>query len=149
MSQGTARTITDAELQERCDYTAGLRMLADLLDENPNLKLPYHGSTASILVIATRDSKNQGAAWARALPGRVEKNVHDEVLDLNGQISGLKITVILNRDEVCTKVVVGTREVTETVPDPELVAAVPLVKRTVTKEIVEYHCGSLLAGDRS
>lgn len=60
----------------------------------------------------------------------------------NGRVN---IWVYANREEVCERVVIGTREVTEEVPDPEALKAVPKVAVTKTVEDVEWQCHSLLA----
>ncbi len=52
--------------------------------------------------------------------------------------------VVANREEVCERVVVGARQVTETIPDPSV--TVPTVEITKTVEDVEWRCTSILAG---
>jgi hypothetical protein len=52
--------------------------------------------------------------------------------------------VLCDRNEVCEKVVTGTREVTKEVPDPEALAAVPKVTVTETVEDVEWRCHPIL-----
>ncbi|HET6291734.1 MAG TPA: hypothetical protein VFG33_00115, partial [Kribbella sp.] len=55
----------------------------------------------------------------------------------------IEVHVGAYRDQVCERVVTGTREVTKTVPDPSVV--VPDVEVTETVEDVEWICGPLLA----
>jgi len=132
--------------EERAEYIAGLRMLADALETNPELTLPYTGrTTTTINVIPFDNQREQLAAWARVLPGRKEKQPRGQYFDLIGAFRGLKMMVICHRDEVCERVVLGTREVTETVPDPDLIAAVPTVTVTKTVEDVVWRCRPLLA----
>jgi hypothetical protein len=57
----------------------------------------------------------------------------------------IDIEVYGKRAEVCERVVVGTEEVEEEVPDPEALAAVPRVKVTKTVEQVKWVCSPLLA----
>ncbi len=137
---------------ERVEYTAGLRALADLLDAHPELRLPYDGRTGPIAVyLTTQDGADQRAnlaAWARVLPGpktKEQAGTDGQLFALRARLHGLNFEVIANRDEVCERVVVGTREVVETVPDPELLAAVPTVEQTRTEELVEWRCGAVLA----
>ena len=132
---------------KRAEYTKGLRALADLLDANPDLELPYTGSGSEILIIPDRDGdqKAQIAAWARALPGEKSKGVRGDAFDLYGSLHGLKLLVIVQRDQVCRRVVTGTREVTEQVPDPDALAAVPTVTVTKTVEDVEWVCEPILS----
>lgn len=134
----------------RAEYTLGLRMLADLLDTNPDIPLPYHGNGTALLwiIVSEKDQKATLAAIARALPGKVTKDVRDGSFDLKGQLAGLLVQVIAQRDEVCTRVVTGTETVTKTIPDPDV--EVPLVEVTETVEQVEWICGPLLGrGDES
>ena len=68
-----------------------------------------------------------------------------EVVDLVGKLHGLNVMMIAQRDEVCTRVVTGAREVTEEIPDPEALAAVPKVTVTRTEELVRWDCKPILA----
>ena len=52
----------------------------------------------------------------------------------------MSLEVWTNRANVCERVVTGTRTITETVRDPALVDAVPLVEVTREEEIVEWVC---------
>lgn len=58
----------------------------------------------------------------------------------------LQLYVYATRSEVCERVVTGTREVVEEIPDPEALATVPTTQVTRTEEIVEWRCGPLLGG---
>ena len=133
---------------KRAEYTKGLRALADLLDANPDLDLPWEGShpqygTLSVITLADEGAA-QIAAWAKALPGTKKKEVRDTHFYLKGSLHGLHMRVIANRDQVCRRVVTGTREVTEEVPDPEALASVPTVTVTKTVEDVEWVCEPIL-----
>ncbi|MGH9895625.1 MAG: hypothetical protein ACREA0_27310, partial [bacterium] len=124
--------------------------LADVLEAHPELKLPYSGSEHSpLMVMPYEKQREQLAAWARVMPGRKDKKTRDGYYDLIGAFRGLGLQLICDRNEVCEKVVTGVREVTEEVPDPELLAAVPKVLVTKTVEEVEWHCTSLLADARA
>jgi hypothetical protein len=138
---------TDGTATARAEYIAGLRELADALEAHPELQLPYNGRPggSAINVIPVDHEREQLAAWARVLPGQKDKKPRGEYFDLVGAFRGLHIKVICTRDEVCERVVVGEREVTEEVPDPEALAAVPRITVTRTEEEVEWVCGPLLA----
>lgn len=137
---------------ERGEYVAGLRALADLLEQHPGLECPHTGRQSDLLVILTHKpgthQREQIAAWARALPGEKtkEESYQPDKFELNGRIRGVRVCVLVNRAEVCERVVVGTREVVETVPDPELLAAVPIVEVTKTVEDVRWECKAILPG---
>ncbi|HEX5347886.1 MAG TPA: hypothetical protein VFW64_12430 [Pseudonocardiaceae bacterium] len=126
-------------MSARQEYIDGLRALADLLEANPDLRLPYTGRDrgGALLVMPHGDERDEVAEWARALPGEKSKTVRDEYFDLDGQLHGLHLRVIAHRDKVCRKVVKGTREVKEQVP-------VKFTTVTKTVEDVEWVCDPLL-----
>ena len=129
---------------ERSEYTAGLRALADMLDTHPDLELPYTGgphSTMNVLPLRV-NQRAQMAAWARALPGRVDKAPRgDDYFDLTGMIRGITVCVIADRDEVCERVVTGTREVER----EEVVTPATTRTITATEETVEWRCAPVLS----
>lgn len=133
--------------ERRAAYTAGLRALADALDAHSELMLPFTGASSAINIIpyGPDEQREQLAAWSRVLPGRKQKDGSDTLFNLNGAFGGLHIKVICDRDVVCERVVVATREVTEQIPDPDALAAVPTVTVTKTVEDVEWRCGSVLS----
>jgi len=126
----------------RTEYIAGLRELADILYANPDLPLPYHGDLAQLLWIPglVDDQKEQAAAFTRAIPGKVDKQPRGDAFDLVGKIRGLAVCMILDRDQVCERVVVGTETVT--VPATEAVEAQP--ERVEEREIVRWECMPIL-----
>ena len=132
---------------DRTAYTTGLRRLADALDNDPDLPLPYTGSRGPMLAIlpASTDQKVALRAYARAFDGPATKGYRGEDFDLMGSFAGLSFNVIADRDQVCTRVVTGSEVVTREVADPEALAAVPTTTVTETVEIVEWVCEPLLA----
>lgn len=134
--------------RERREYVAGLRQLAELLETHTDLEVPYTGHHGAINVILSGDAeqREQIAAWTRAMRGTKTKDVSRDgsAFYLYGQVGGLKICIIADREEVCQRVVTGTREVTEEIPDPEAVAALPIKTVTRTEEIVEWVCSPVL-----
>lgn len=134
----------------RTEYIAGLRQLADLLEQHPDLELPFDGRSHPISVYLTtkEDQRTPLAAWTRVLPGRKTKSkggTHDEYFNVRVRLRGLDFQIVANRAEVCERIVVGTREVVTEVPDPEAVAALPKVEVREVVEDVEWRCGPLLA----
>lgn len=138
----------------RAGYVSGLRKLADLLEQHPELPLPYHGSDSTItfMFLHGPDAKARFAAAARVIlygtGGELEKHVSDggeygDYFDLVGAIDGLKIELTAYRDAVCERIVTGTREVTKTVPDPAI--KVPTVEVTETVEDVRWVCRPVMA----
>lgn len=133
---------------ERAAYTEGLRRLADLIDANPDLPLPYSGSSSPMLFMFLdhgEDNKAAMAAAARVIGGKWDKIGDDTYFDLSGSIAGVKVKLCAFRDEVCVKVVTGTREVTKMVKDPAALASVPEIEVIETVEDVEWRCAPLLA----
>jgi hypothetical protein len=132
----------------RAGYIDGLRALADVLEEHPEVPLPYEGaSTELTFMFLTGDMRGDLAATARAIPCSWRKGGSDATekypayFDMRGELHGLRLHLTAFREAVCTKVVKGTedREVEEVVT--------PAVTRKVTKpvEIVEWECHSILA----
>lgn len=136
----------------RAEYIAGLRMLADLLEQNPHLKLPFYGHISPMRVLVCNDEpqeqRDQLAAWVKALPGRKGKSeggTKGDFLMVSAKLRGLEFEVQADRDDVCERVVLGTKTVVETVPDPSYMAAAPMVELETVEEIVEWRCGSILS----
>lgn len=147
-------TNDQATADPRAEYIAGLRMLADLLERHSEVPLPSTGRTMPIDIWVTREEDQAAklAELARLLPGRKTKSQvgsQGQWFCLTAHLRGLKVEVTADRNEVCEKVVTGSREVIEEVPDPELLAAVPVIKRTKVVEEFEYRCRPLLADEHA
>jgi hypothetical protein len=130
---------------DRDEYITGLRQLADILERHDDLPLPYTGTASRLLWIAglSEDHAELARTFARNIPGVLRKNVRGDVFDLIGDIQGLHVQLIVDRDAVCERVVTGTETVTRQVPDPSVV--VPTVEVTEVVEQVEWVCSPLLA----
>jgi hypothetical protein len=131
---------------DRAGYTAGLRALADALDADEFLPLPFDGTCTPLTVFV--DTKAEVVAFARLLPHAAKK--YDDTsssygFELLGLLHGLKLAVKAPREQVCTRRVTGTKTVTIEVPDPVALAAVPKVSVTTSVETAVWDCGSLLA----
>lgn len=126
----------------------GLRALADLLDAHPDLTHPWDGYDPCILhpISSEADPKAAMRDWAKATSHlRPTKNFDTWAslfVDFGG---GIVVQVYASREQVCEKVVTGTREVTKSVKDPDALAAIPTVEVTETLEDVEWICRPLLA----
>lgn len=131
----------------RAEYVAGLRALADLLEQHPDLPLPYEDKFSwNVWPHETADVKAEISRIRRLLPGRFDKRAPDSeyaavYFTLTGHLRGLTLEIATYRDQVCERVVTGQREVTTEVP-----TATETV--TVTEDIVEWRCHPLLAEDR-
>ncbi|MCU1592461.1 MAG: hypothetical protein JWP11_3717 [Frankiales bacterium] len=130
---------------DRAGYIAGLRALADALEADTALPLPDEGTSSELSVFV--QTKTEAVAYARLLPGKVDKKVTDGHygFELHGSLHGLRVLIYAPRAEVCERVVTGTREVTRVIRDPEALAAVPTTTVVETVEDVEWRCTPLLA----
>lgn len=143
----------DNDNATRAAYTAGLRQLADILDNYPEVPLPVDGSSPNYLRIgfhflSAEDPRTEMAAARRALGVPMEKSARtDDYFDLKGNLHGLYFSMTAFREDVCERVVVATREVEVSEPDAAAVAALPKVTRTVKVEDVRWKCTPLLNGD--
>lgn len=134
--------------QRRTAVIASLLELAVLLEQNPDLPLPWQldSGTLDIHLMRSDDPRGELARIVRMLPGEVRKEVWGDktpYFTAHAKVGSIRLDVTTYRDQVCERVVTGTREVTETVPDPHVV--VPLVEVTKTVEDVEWVCGPLMA----
>lgn len=140
---GQCSPLTATVDSRRTEYIDGLRALADALEADPDLVLPHHGADAEYgrLSVFTH-TKEQLQAWARVLPGKKDKEVDEDDphfgFHLLGNLHGLHMLVFADRGEVCTRRVVGSREVTKQV-------ATSFETITETEDVVEWDCGPLLS----
>jgi hypothetical protein len=140
---------------DRAGYIEGLRMLADALERHPDLPLPVQGVVVPVTWTfwsSAGDPKAAMALAAMALPARPwRKEYRDEddpllaKLDMLGTLGTLRVRLTAYRDSVCTKVVTGSHEVTEEVPDPEALARVALTTVTRVVEDVTWDCHPILS----
>lgn len=96
------------------------------------------------------DLEERMAAIVLALGEDVEWEKNDPSVDswtyrLSTTWHGCKLSITTWREDVCEQVVVLETEREDEVPDPELLAEVPLVKVTVIDKITEWQCNERLA----
>lgn len=134
-----AATTENTEQRERQEFIHGLRELAEMLEADERLPLPY-GEQVLITFPDPEDGEDKSdtlARLARAIPGRVDKKFEGGTVSLDRRFG--PITYRLFSSGVCERVQVGTKTVTR---------EEPVETRTVTEEVprYEYRCpGSLLA----
>ena len=146
----------DPHAAKRAAYTAGLRELADILDTNPELPLPFEGTgpgayALSFNFLSTADPRTGMAGARRALGVTVAKNTPESdatYYRLDGKLHGLHFQLTAFRKDVCERVVIGTRKIEVEEPDPEAVAALPKVMRTLVVEDVKWKCHPILAPEQ-
>lgn len=138
-------TAIDGVSNERAEYINGLRAFANLLENNLDLPMPTHGGGRYnplqwlLFNHPEQNQKDDAALIVRAIPGPWEKGtLTDEMFRASGSVCGLFLEVIVKRDVVCKRTVVGTKKVTKKV-------VVKTRDEVVDEEIVEWDCGSLLS----
>lgn len=127
---------------------AGLRALADMIEQHPKLVETTRYSFEQIDTFA--DSADTIREFVRAglkHGAEILKSGSDQWFTAKLMWGPVKLHINARRDEVCERVVVDTREIVEEIPDPEAVAKLPRVKQTRVEEIVEWKCLPLLAAD--
>lgn len=139
------------ESDYRQEQVAALHALADFLAANPDVPMPYlYGINAFI----DHDRPRERMAAAAKAMSPCEKRVYGD--DADGYFTlvkdfGADVSLHVNapRAQVCERVVT-TETVTEQVPDPEALAAVPQVEVTREVEKVEWVCppSILAAGEQ-
>lgn len=127
------------------EFIEGLRQIADFLTEHPEVPKPYHLMGGEFFIyLHGKEQRATLATIAKAM-GRAEKKVDGDHYLVSRRFAGITLIAQADREEVCERVVVGTREVEVEEPDPAALAAVPKVKRTKVVEDVEWRCTPLLA----
>lgn len=109
------------------DWIQGLREMADWFEQHPD-RIPTYNNLVVNLFAADRDEL---VAYAREL-GKVAKNPVGDYFALVKRFGPHRIDANLPREEVCRKVVVGTRQVPERVIEAH------------EEEIVEWVCDEAL-----
>ena len=132
---------------EREQYITGLRTLAAALEADETLPLPQSEISWPVQIYDDETYAADDAAVkvvlakiARLMDGPAIKNYGDEFFRMRGSIGGLQVRPWAMRDQVCRKVVKGTKEVTAEVP-------VTFTTVTTTVEDVEWVCEPLLAAE--
>jgi hypothetical protein len=133
--------------EHHIEQAEALRALAAFVEANPQYTDDFRYAFNHINVYVKGDKKAALADMVRAglrAGAKVEKKVYgawfSAELDFGG---GVDLQVNANRDEVCERVVTGTKTVTKLVPDPAI--EVPEVEITEEVEIYEYVCGPLMS----
>ena len=111
---------------ERACVIQGLRDLADFLDAHPNVPVPGSEQTLNVFV----DDRATLAAIARE--GRWEKHYYTNWFTLVAAFGPITLHINLDREQVCRKVVTGSRVVPARAAEPEHV-----------EEVTEWICEDL------
>ncbi len=139
-----------AAVSNAARLAAQIRRLADFVEDNPELvhHLSYTFNRMLVPGVRTRENVATFARAGVAARAKVSKHQGDNWAGVDIRFGpDLSLHVYVDREEICERVVTGTREVTEMVPDPEHVAAAPLVEKTTVVEDVEWVCHPILADE--
>lgn len=137
------RTASNAELAQQ--QAAGLRALADMVEQNPEL-VPF-ASLNGLYAFHVRTADDQAAFAQAALRhgAKVTKDVWDKQHNLLLAWGPVSAYVLARRGDVCERVPTGVEKVTKTIKDPDAVAALPDVEIVEEVETFEWKCRPLLA----
>ncbi|GAA0970058.1 hypothetical protein GCM10009555_018310 [Acrocarpospora macrocephala] len=137
---------------DRAAFTAGLRRLADLLDANPDMGLPFDGRAVPMSIYLDGDTATTSAlALIAAMNEPAKPVIESNFLKIDGRVHGLRVEICLKPREVCEKRINAAyrdsqgvqHEVTEWVIPPALTEAVE-ARRTAGPLPVLHHptyCG--------
>jgi hypothetical protein len=134
-----------------------IRAVLNRLADDPDIPMPYsveaigHGKpTFRWLPSGTgKQETAEAARIRRALGGKWDKHVGDQLLKLHSEDDHAHYEIVIWRTAACTRVVTGTKTVTETVPDPDALAAVPMVEITRQVEEFRWDCAPILATEHA
>lgn len=159
MNQGNdlvalATAIGHPDAQLATGMASGLRLLATMIEENPQLakNFRYTLKTSGISLhprgLDQAAEQAEIARIARRYGATTTKDISETLHNLVCDFGDIKVQALALREEVCERVVVDTKTITKTVKDPALLAEVPDVEVTETVEIVEWQCKPLLAAEQ-
>jgi hypothetical protein len=102
---------------DRAGYIAGLRQLADLLEQHPDVPLPHHGQSPAYARLAIYQRSGEGIDVYRQhmvdLAEKVEANKDVYGYSLLGRLAGLYMDYTADLTGVCEAVEHGQRMVAD------------------------------------
>lgn len=124
------------------EVAAGLRALADFIEAHPELPRPAYLADQPHVWCPRGDEVQTLIRTAAAAGVPVTKHHSESQRNVGLRFGPFEAMALINKSEVCERVVVGTRTVQ--VPDPAYIPPeTPMVDHTV--EITEWRCRPLLA----
>lgn len=142
--------MNETQVTKAGELAEGLRRIAAMVEQFPHLVDEMHLDWQFDRVTVPVWTKGEVVSFARAgkaAGAQVAKHQNDQYAGVDLTFGAASLHVYVARDKVCERIVTGTREVTEEVPDPEALKAVPKVAVTKTVEDVEWRCMPLLADE--
>lgn len=128
----------------RARQIESLRRYADLLESTPELPVAFNPILRHMVHGFGGDVADRMRQIRRMYGGRFDKSWdNNEIFPeffLKGKLGEFEVVISTRRENVCERIVTGTIEEVVTEPDPDLVAELPRVERTVVKEVVDWIC---------
>jgi hypothetical protein len=122
---------------ERSGFIKALRTIADVLEFNPDVKVPYFGTQ-----VVRCDSVDEFKRIIEAFGGRWNKKSTDTDYQITHKLhENLSVMAYASHEKVCERVVVGTKHIPETVLPARPETIVP----ARDEEVVKWICPPLLA----
>lgn len=139
---------------QRANQATGLRQLADFIEGlGATDAVPQIYVQASAAFYGGESSLDKAAAAARVMSPCDKKTTNYYFKLEKGFCGDIDFSLSFERDKVCTKRVISTREVTDEVTDTEAIEAamgsVPKKTTTRTEEEVVWDCPPSLLGNGS
>lgn len=130
------------QVMTHAEYVDSLRQLADFYEAHSEIPLP--GGAAEMRIYQV-NSRKDAATLARAF-GACEKEYTDDLFYITKKIGAISLCGVFTRNEVCERVVVGTRIVPERVV-PAIQAQPEQVIPEQEEEIYEWKCSPILGDE--
>lgn len=131
--------------EKRAEFAKALTDIAQAIIENPTLPIPGAAVHFYVWPGEGHDPRAVIRTFIRAFPGPKVKNFDSAMAEVSASVGPVSVNLSTIRDSVCERVVVGTKDETREVPDPEALANIPCTEVTVTEDIIEWRCEPLLA----
>lgn len=128
----------EVNLSEREQFIADLRSAADFFEQHPDVPRPGDPYFA---YYTSKDAEGV-KEFARAFPGRVEKNYETSDFWARGKMGTITFVYGTPREKVCERVVTGTKVIPAHVIPAQPETEVP----EKVEEVVEWRCHPLLEG---
>lgn len=118
-------------MTDRAEFVAGLRALAEFLEQHPAVAVPSHSSFSTyVFSRAELQEQARAATW--------DKGVNGNYAELTRSFGPLTYTIFADREQVCKRVVVGQREVPAQPAQPARL-----------EDVVEWRCEGSWLGERA
>jgi hypothetical protein len=135
-------------MSRREEFIQGMRDLASWFEDNPEIPIPSYRQVVIENWVWGGENDEDGESAKQELlrlmgagEGPWVKDYTGSYLEVRREFGPCRYVLTVNREEVCTKRVVGTKTVKRR--DPALVEQVPIID--VEEDVVEWDCHPLLA----